>query len=677
MASTAPGRAWMVRRDRRVLIELIVRAGFVDLEWLRAATGRQFDSPSDAVAEYLNGGLRVPLSPLLAGPGWHDEPSAAPPGQRAVEDDPMVRYLLRDNPGYLPVPVFDDHRYRAEHPDAAEFPGRARGHFLKNSHADTPLPVPCDWGGPAPRWGQWRKRMLRLAVDFRGRGDVLPETSPGEQDERPPTPWARQVALADRLIDWVELEGDLPKRRTDLVSVLIPTINDWRLTCAAVGAVLANSSGHDLEVVIVDNGSNPDAVIGLAQVVAGRDPGQRSVRVIWMPENLNFALGTNLAFAHSSGSRIVLLNNDTAVQSGWLDPLLDELRDLSVAGVQPLLLYGDGTVQTAGTGFPNCGGLPSHLLVEHPAEDARRLRRFDVSAVTAAALAMRATEFCRLRGLDPRFINAYEDVDLCLRAIQRPGSRFRVATDSVVMHFESRTRIRTVVESNRALLWNGWRGRLPKPDMAQLLGEAGFEVIRWDPGVVGESDRGRIPVPVIKRHRKPIRDSGANGGERSSLRWALKAPWSFNELREAPGEAPMMVPWHRLVESLAQLLRSAGDDVVIDSVAAHQRRTSDLDEVVVVLGPQPRPFQTQPGRPNFLVVTGADGSADEAEDAEGFELGFERGFERGFDEVIRVQPADDGEFDPATLVELAHRLTGSATAWWRNQGSRIGLVDRV
>ncbi|MDP3971988.1 MAG: hypothetical protein Q8P61_03645, partial [Candidatus Nanopelagicales bacterium] len=248
------------------------------------------------------------------------------------------------------------------------------------------------------------------------------------------------------------------------------------------------------------------------------------------------------------------------------------------------------------------------------------------------------------------------------------GSRFRVATDSVVLHFESRTRIRTVVESNRALLWDGWRGRLPKPDMAQLLGEAGFEVIRWDPGVVGESDRGRIPVPVIRRHRKAIRGSGANGGERPSLRWALKAPWSFNESREAPVEAPMMVPWHRMVESLAQLLRSAGDDVVIDSVEAHQRRTSGLDEVVVVLGPQPGPFQTQPGRPNFLVLAGADGPADEGEG--------EEGSDRGFDEVIRVQSADDGEFDPATLVELAHRLTGSAAAWWRDQGSRIGLVDR-
>lgn len=648
----------MIRRDRRLLIDSIVRAGFVDLEWLRAATGRRFDSPADAVAEYLDGGLRIPLSPLLAGPGWQADP-ALPPGQRPVDDDPMVRYLSRDNPGYLPVPVFDDHVYRAEHPDAAEFPGRARGHFLQNARDDTPLPVPADWQGPAPRWGQWRKRMLRLAVDFRVRGDALPDMPSGEEGGSPPAPGARQVALTERLIDWDELDSDLPNRRTDLVSVLIPTINDWRLTCAAVGAVLANSSGHEVEVVIVDNGSRPDAAIGLAQVVAGRDPGQRSVRVIWMPENLNFALGTNLAFARSSGSRVVLLNNDTAVQPGWLDPLLDELRDLSVAGVQPLLLYGDGTVQTAGTAFPDCGGLPSHLLVEHPAEDARRLGRFDVSAVTAAAMAMRAAEFCRLRGLDPRFVNAYEDVDLCLRAIQRPGSRFRVATDSVVLHFESRTRVRTVVESNRAILWREWRGRLPKPDMARLLAEAGFEVIRWDPGVVGAADRGRIPLPVIRRHRKTVRGSGVNGGERPSLRWAIKAPWSF---AEAGGDS--VESWRQAAAELAELLRSGGDDVVVDSIEAHQRRTSDLDDVVVVLGPQPAGFQVQPGRPNLLVQAESGGPVDVD------------GADRGFDEVLSISVGANGRPTSAEVIDLAGRLVDTATTWRRDQGSRIGLAGR-
>jgi len=655
------------RRDRRLLVEQIVRAGFVDLTWLRAATGRQFDSPTDAAGEYLDGLLPVPLSPLLAGPDRR-RPVESVAGARAAGDDgdPLVRYLRRDNPGYLPVPVFDDGSYRQAHPEAIESPGRARGHFLAAVADDQALPVPADWAGPVPQWGAWRQRMLKLAAEIRGRDDALPmslpETEDGDDDRRP---WSRPLALAERLIDWTALERGLPGRRADLVSVLIPTIDDWRLTNAAVGAVLRNSGGHDIEIVIVDNGSQVNTAIGLAQAVAGRDPGGRTIRVVWMPENLNFALGTNLAFARSSGSRVVLLNNDTEVQPGWLDPLLDELADPHVAGVQPLLLYGDGTIQTAGTSFPDCGGLPSHLLVEHPAEDARRLGRFDVSAVTAAAMAMRASDYCRLRGLDPRFINGYEDVDLCLRAVTDPGfaTRFRVATDAVVLHFESRTRVRTVVESNRAILWREWRGRLPAPDTAGLLAEAGFEVIRWDPGVVGKTDRGRIPAPVVQRRVARLRERSAGAADRPSLRFAIKAPWSFTGIGVDGVES-----WRPVVAELAELLRSDGDFAAIDAVEAHQRRTIDLDDVVVVLGSQPGPFQVQPGRPNLLVRSErGEVEPGETEPGETDAL---------FDEVLWLSVGADSRPTSAALAELAGRLVDTATTWWRDRGTRIGLAGR-
>ena len=644
-SNTRVGQAALARRDRQVLIDLVVRAGFVDLEWYQAATGRSFPSGERAVADYLHGDGRVPLSPLLA-PGRLGDLDRSD-----ASNDAMVRYLQRGNLGYLPNAVFDDAAYINDHPEAAEHPGRARSHFLTTAMADTPLPVPPTWTSPVPTWGPWRAEMIRFAGQLTHR----------EQD-RSSTPdpagepgYAGFVAEAQRLLDWDRLDAQLPGRIADRVSILIPTINDWRLTDAAVGSLLSNSGNGEIEIVVVDNGSDAAAAIGLAQALIGRDPTLTRIKPVWLPHNLNFALGTNLAFATSTGARIVLLNNDTQVCPGWLEPLLSELNDPATLGVQPLLLYGDGTVQTAGTGFPDCGGLPSHLLVGHPAEDARRLGNFDVSAVTAAALAMRAADYCELRGLDPRFINGFEDVDLCLRALRRAGARFRAATDSTVIHYESRTRTRTVTESNRQILWSTWRDRLPPPDMAEILGAAGFGIVRWDPGLIGRAGLGRIPLPVVVR--SPRTTSELRQTDVSKLRWAIKAPVAFtidvvcesqtSEEASANGDtdrtdnqaADARAQARRVVASVAAALRELGQEVVIDCREAHQRATSGLDDVVLVLAEQEQ-FEPQPGRANLLWFwdTAAAGGGAVAE-AGG--RGWHDGYDRfGFSFVLE-RPATD------------------------------------
>lgn len=625
------GQAALARRDRKALIELVVRAGFVDLEWYQAATGVGFDSPGEAVEHYLESDGLIPLGPLLAAGHLPDLDRAD------SSNDAMVRYLLRGNVRYLPTPVFDDQAYLERNPQAAAHPGRARGYFLGTATADTALPVPDGWAGPVPTFGPWRTQMIKFAAALAAREQLRPAppdeaasapepaaepsgtlaaesaakpaVEPGSEPTLEPA-YAKFVRESARLIDWDELDAGLAGRDPGRVSILIPTINDWALTDAAVGALLSQCGNHDIEVVVVDNGSNPGAAIGLAQSLVGHDPTLTRIKPVWLPANVNFALGTNVAFAGSTGARVVLLNNDTQVCPGWLDPLLRELNDPSVAGVQPLLLYGDGTVQSAGTAFPDCGGLPSHLLVGHPAEDARRLGNFDVCAATAAAMAMRAADYCRLRGLDPRFINGWEDVDFCLRALAQPGARFRVSTESTVIHFESRTRTRTVIESNRQILWSTWRECLPRPDMGELLGAAGFGVIRWDPGLIGRAGLGRIPLPVISRVM-PMAAGRAGEDNRTAppLRWAVKANYDFRAdtvPSSGSGSGPdggaagnADARSRAVVNALVTALRELGQEVVVDCRQAHQRVTSGLDDVVLVLADVEQ-FEPQPGRVNLL-----------------------------------------------------------------------------
>lgn len=78
-------------------------------------------------------------------------------------------------------------------------------------------------------------------------------------------------------------------------------------------------------------------------------------------ENLNFALGCNLGFAATRGGIVVLLNNDTRVQPGWLRALTAPFNDPTVGAVQPKLLFPDGAIQTFGTVVGGRSFLPYEL----------------------------------------------------------------------------------------------------------------------------------------------------------------------------------------------------------------------------------------------------------------------------------------------------------------------------
>ena len=245
-----------------------------------------------------------------------------------------------------------------------------------------------------------------------------------------------------------------------MVTVVIPTYEDYRMTRASVATVMAADvpAGMSIECIVIDNGSGPLT----AQVLDALALQHDRLTVLHEPSNFGYALGNNLALRHATGGTIVFLNNDTKVERGWLGPLVEKLADPDVLAAQSLLLYPTGTIQCAGIAFPACGGLPYPFLSGFPVEDADRVDEVAFAALTGAALAMRWDDVVALRGFDPLFRNGMEDVDICLRLARlRPG-RFVVSPDSRVTHLESRTPGRYAkVVRNRRLYLERWRDAAP------------------------------------------------------------------------------------------------------------------------------------------------------------------------------------------------------------------------
>jgi GT2 family glycosyltransferase len=98
-----------------------------------------------------------------------------------------------------------------------------------------------------------------------------------------------------------------------------------------------HTSGYRL--IWVDNGSGPasiDAVLPEAKANPDMIP-------IWLPENVGFVKGTNIALRlllevfQTDADYIVLLNNDVEVTAGWLDRMRRVFdRDINVKAVGPI-----------------------------------------------------------------------------------------------------------------------------------------------------------------------------------------------------------------------------------------------------------------------------------------------------------------------------------------------------
>lgn len=286
-------------------------------------------------------------------------------------------------------------------------------------------------------------------------------------------------------VSWPEVRAGVSGRVPGRVSVVIPTYNDAAMTTEAVASLLGTTSLTDLEIVVVDNGSS----MALGQEMTARFVGEDRVHYRRLPVNLNFAIACNVGFAESTGEVVVFLNNDTRSVTDWLPEVVDHLADPTVAGSQPVLLYPDGTIQSAGTVFPATNGLACHFLTGRPYLDALPAAEMRFHAATAAAMVMRADDLAVLEGFDAHYVNGMEDVDLCLRAMElRPGG-FRVEPRSFVTHLEGKTpgRGRRIPE-NRRFFMARWSGRLPGPELDKFE-RAGFDVVRV------EDDGLEIPSP--------------------------------------------------------------------------------------------------------------------------------------------------------------------------------------
>lgn len=224
------------------------------------------------------------------------------------------------------------------------------------------------------------------------------------------------------------------------VSVVVPTRNGLELVRRCLGGLLGKTRYADLEVIVVDNGSDDPALLAwLADLSRAR-----RIKLLRDDRPFNFAALNNRAVSQSTGEYVLLLNNDIEITDpGWLSEMVAVAARPGVGAVGARLWYPDRTLQHAGVVL-GLGDVAGHVHVGLPAGEpgyfGRAVLLQSVSAVTAACLLVRRSLYAEAGGLDEQNLGvAFNDVDFCLKLV-RAGYRNVWTPHAELVHHESASR---------------------------------------------------------------------------------------------------------------------------------------------------------------------------------------------------------------------------------------------
>jgi GT2 family glycosyltransferase len=323
------------------------------------------------------------------------------------------------------------------------------------------------------------------------------------------------------------------RNREPDVSIIIVTWNGRQYLEACLTAVAAQE-GVDAEVILVDNGSTDGSVA----FVRDRFP---QVRIVALNENRGFAGGNNEGVRDARGRFVVLLNNDTVPEPGWLKALIAGRSAggaTALASSRIVYMHDPRVIDSAGDGLFRWGGA---FKRHHGASVEVATQSGEVFGVCGAACVIPKSVFDELGGFDEDFFVSHEDVDLSYRA-RLLGYSCRYVADAIVRHHGSATLGRVsrfaVFHGQRNLEWlyfkNTPAALLIRTLPGHLVYTAAAAVHFARAGVLGAFVRAKFAalagLPGLLRKRARVQRTRRVGAE--AIWPHLEARWLATKRRE-------------------------------------------------------------------------------------------------------------------------------------------------
>lgn len=121
---------------------------------------------------------------------------------------------------------------------------------------------------------------------------------------------------------------------SNLISILIVNFNGKHFLKDCFQSI-KNQTYKNFEVILVDNNSNDKSIEWVEK------SNYNFVKTIKLDKNYGFGIANNEGFKKASGNYILLLNNDTILESDFLENLINPILENDYEIASPLILYKD------------------------------------------------------------------------------------------------------------------------------------------------------------------------------------------------------------------------------------------------------------------------------------------------------------------------------------------------
>lgn len=316
-------------------------------------------------------------------------------------------------------------------------------------------------------------QRVRLSIASRGFSETLAKSLDALKTrfkQARPIPGLNLIALEN----FAFKPFAVPTATAPRVSIVVPVFNKYPYTDACLRALAGAAGSVSFEVIVIDDASSDATAANLAQV--------EGIRYLRNAENLGFIGSCNRAALEARGEYIVMLNNDTQVQPGWLEALLQTFVQFPRCGMSGAkLVYPDGRLQEAGGIIFADGSGWNYGRLEDPADPRFNYPR-EADYISGAAICLKRAQWQAFAGFDERYKPAYyEDTDMAFR-VREAGMQVIFQPASVVVHFEgvsSGTDLSTGIKRfqviNQEKFRERWREvlrRQPQPRGAEIIDAA-------------------------------------------------------------------------------------------------------------------------------------------------------------------------------------------------------------
>ena len=225
-----------------------------------------------------------------------------------------------------------------------------------------------------------------------------------------------------------------------LISVIIPNKDHTDDLELCLFSMTRKSTYRNYEILIVENNSEKEETFEYYRKLPDRYP---KARVLTWEKEFNYSAINNFAAKEAKGEYLLFLNNDVEILTpDWMEEMLQNCQQEDVAAVGAKLYYPDDTIQHAGVVL-GLGGIAGHIMCRASREDpgyfGRMISVQEISAVTAACMMVKKSDFDAVGGLDETFQVAFNDIDLCMK-FRAAGKKIIFTPYAELYHYESKSR---------------------------------------------------------------------------------------------------------------------------------------------------------------------------------------------------------------------------------------------